>query len=181
MKEESEKFKQVITLIRKSKPVLKSTDEIENEVIRRLSAEKNRGYNLSGIEDIIFGWVYIGWVRRTLVTASVALVLFFALQQGVMMKQISYLSRQGVMIKGESLSSGSFDFEKGMLMYRLSGRKLPSGMITIPEKKMNQLLDSVNILQSEYRELMKLIREDPELRKLVEEKLDEKVRSKTKL
>jgi len=181
MKEESEKYKEVLNLIKKSKPVLKSTDDIENEVIRRISTEKHRGYSISDIEDIIFGWVYIGWVRRTLVIASVSLVLFFALQQGVMMRQISYLSRQGVIIKGESLSSDSYDFEKGILLYRLSGKKLPSGMITIPEKKMNQLLDSVNLLQSEYRELMKLIREDPELRKLVEEKLDEKFGSKTKL
>jgi hypothetical protein len=181
MKEKSEKYNQVLTLIKKSKPVLKNTDEIENEVIKRISVERSQGYRLSDIADVIFGWVYIGWVRRTLVTASVALVLFFAFQQVVMMRQISYLSRQGILIKGESLSSASYDFEKGLLLYRLSGKKLPSGMITIPEKTMNQLLDSVNLLQSEYRELMKLIREDPELRKLIEEKLDEKVRSKTKL
>jgi hypothetical protein len=181
MKEESEKYKEVLTLIKKSKPILKSTGDIENEVIRQISAKKNRGYNLSDIEDLIFGWVYIGWVRRTLVSASVALVLFFALQQGVMMRQINYLSRQGVMIEGESLSSGSYDFQKGMLLYKLSGKKLPSGMIAIPEKKMNQLLDSVSELQNEYKELKRLIQEDPELRKLLEEKLAERKNEKTKL
>jgi len=45
----------------------------------------------------------------------------------------------------------------------------------------NQLLDSVSELQTEYKELKKLIQDDPELRKLLEEKLNEKNNAKTKL
>jgi hypothetical protein len=85
------------------------------------------------------------------------------------------------MIQRESLYSNAGEIERGILMYRLSGRRLPSGMITISEKKMNQLLDSVSELQNEYKELKKLIQEDPELRKLLEEKLSEKNNAKTKL
>ena len=181
MKEESEKYKQVLSLIKKSKPLLKDPDQIEDEVIKMVSGKKSRMYSLTDIADVIFGWVYIVWVRRTLVTASVALVLFFTWQQAVMMKQINYLSRQGVMIQRESLYSNAGEIERGILMYRLSGRRLPSEMITISEKKMNQLLDSVSELQNEYKELKKLIQEDPELRKLLEEKLSEKNNAKTKL
>ncbi len=181
MNTESEKYKQVLKLIKKSKPVLSSTDEIENEVIKRISSEKNHRYDLTDITDAIFGWIYIGWVRRTFVTASVALVLFFVWQQGVIMKQISFLSRQSVTVEGESLYSAASGIERGILMYRLSGKRLPSGMITISEKKMNQLLDSVSELQTEYKELKKLIQDDPELRKLLEEKLNEKNNPKTKL
>lgn len=181
MKEESEKYKEVLALLKKSKPFLKSTDEIENEVIRRISAKDSREYGLSDITDVIFGWVYIGWVRRTLVTASVALVLFFAWQQAEMMRQVNFLSRQSAMVQGKSLYSAASEIERGIFVYRLSGRRLPSGMITISEKKMNQLLDSVSELQTEYRELKKLILEDPELRKLLEEKLNEKKDEKSKL
>ena len=46
---------------------------------------------------------------------------------------------------------------------------------------MNELLESVNELQIKYKDLEKLIEEDPELKKLIEEKLIENNRTKIKL
>ena len=71
--------------------------------------------------------------------------------------------------------------EKNLMTYRLAGQRFRSQTITITEKQMNQLLDSVNELQNKYRHLIKLIEDDPEMKKIVEKKLIENNRIKTNL
>ena len=66
-------------------------------------------------------------------------------------------------------------------MYKRSGRRFPSRSITISEKQMKELIDSVNNIQIKYKDLMKLIEEDSELKKYVENKLIENNRTKIKL
>jgi hypothetical protein len=105
----------------------------------------------------------------------------FILQQGIILKQINYLSRQTI----PNSMEGTFDpaeiIEKQLQTYKLSGRRFRSPTITVSEKQMNQLLDSVNKLQIKYKDLMNMIEEDPELKKIVEKKLLENNRTKIKL
>ena len=86
---ESEKYNKVLYILRKSKPVLSSADDIEREVIKKVSGVHQSEIILSDIVDILFGWVYIGWVRRSLIAASFVLVAVFIYQQGVFLKQIN--------------------------------------------------------------------------------------------
>jgi hypothetical protein len=181
MKPESEKYNKVLNILRNSNPILKSTKDIEKEVIKRISMSKQPGCNLTDVIDFLFGWVYIGWVRRSLVTASVFLVLVFVWQQGVMLKQINFLSRQIIVTGGETVNSPARQVEKLLMRYKSSGRSFPSQSITISEKQMKELLDSVNDLKIKYKDLMNLIEEDPELKKYIENKLIENNRSKIKL
>jgi archaellum component FlaC len=67
------------------------------------------------------------------------------------------------------------------MLFKLYSRKLPSQNITISKKQMDTLLESVNDLQTKYKDLMNLIEEDPELKKIVENKLIEMNRTKIKL
>jgi len=66
-------------------------------------------------------------------------------------------------------------------MFKSSSGGFPSRNITISEKQLNQLLESVNELKVQYKDLMELIDENPELRKYIEDKLVEKNSTKTKL
>jgi hypothetical protein len=120
-------------------------------------------------------------VRRTLITASVVLVIVFVYQQGIILKQINYLSRQTIVIDGETASSPAYQIEKMIITYKLSGKRFPSQSITISDKQMKQLLESVNELQIKYNDLKNLIEDDPELRKLIEKKLIENSRTKINL
>jgi len=181
MAKESEKYDKVINLLRKSKPVLDSTEDIEREVINRLSRAKPSGLSLADVIDFLFGWVNIKWIRWSLITASIVLVLFFVYQQSVILKQIEILSNHTTIIEEEPLSRSSYEIGKMVMMYKLSGRKIPAQCITISEKQMEQLLESVNELQVKYRDLLNLIKEDPELKKYIEEKLNENNRIKIKL
>jgi hypothetical protein len=181
MKTESEKYNKVLNILRKSKPVLESTEDIEREVIKRIARVHRSGLNLSEVIDYLFGWVYIGWVRRSLISASIVLVLVFVYQQGVILKRIDFLSRQTIVIDRENISTPANEIEKMLLMYKNSGRRFPSKTITISEKQMKEILESVNELQTKYKDLENLIDGDPELKKMIEKKLIENNHTKINL
>jgi hypothetical protein len=181
MEQESEKYRKVLSILRKSKPLLNSTEDIEREVIKRISKNTQSGLDFSGLADFMFGWVYIGWIRRSFIAASFVLVIVFVLQQGVILKQISYLGRQPIIINCEFTSRPAGEIEKKLMIYKLSGRRFSTRNITMSQKELNHLLESVNELQTEYKELMDLIEGDPELKEMVNKKMVENNYVKFKL
>jgi hypothetical protein len=181
MKAEDEKYNRVLNLIRNSKPALESTEDIENEVIKKITRVNRKGLNLSDIINFLFAWVYIGWVRRSLIGASIVLVLVFIYQQNIILRRIEVLSKQTVAIDKEYISTPADEIENLLTVYRNSGRRFPSRTVTISEKQMRELIKSVNELQIKYKDLESLIEEDPELKKLIEKKLVENNRTKINL
>jgi hypothetical protein len=177
----SAKYQKVLNILRKSKPLLDSTGDIETEVMRKIKRVKKSGISFSDLLDFLFSWVYIGWVRRSLIAASAFLVLIFVFQQSIILKQINLLSRQSIEFDGENLLTSSNLIEKRLMSYKISGRRFPSKSITISEKQLRLLLDSVNKLQLQYKDLVNIIEEDPELKKLIENKLNENKLTKFKL
>jgi hypothetical protein len=177
----SEKYREVLKLLRRSKPKLDSTEDIEREVIKRVSVIPNHGPGFSEIVDFLFGWVYIGWVRRSLIAASFVLVALFIYQQSIILKRINLLSRQAVVSDGLNISIPSDRIEKLMKAYRLSGARFHSKRGSIALEEVEQLLESVNELQDRYKDLLNLIEEDPELKKIIEQRLKDSNRLKIKL
>jgi hypothetical protein len=171
MKPGSEKYDKVINLLRKSEPKLDSTADIEREVIRRITEIENSGFNISEVIDFLFGWVYIGWVRRSLITASVVLVMIFVYQQSVILKRIDAISRQTIVTDKGSVSTSADQIEKMMTVYKMTGRVFQSKTKTISEKQMKELLETLKELQTNYRDLEDLIEGDPQLKRLIEQKL----------
>jgi hypothetical protein len=174
MKADNEKYNRVIDLLRNSKPSPDDTASIEREVIRRVSSSRLPGSALSEALDFLFGWVYIGWIRRSLIAASIALVFIFIYQQAAILKKIDFLSRQTIILNHNQANPG--DFEKLLTEYRNSGRRFSSGSFTFSEKQLKELFDSVNEMQIKFKDLEQLINEDPELKKLIEKKLDNRKR-----
>jgi hypothetical protein len=176
-----EKYSRVVNQLRKSRPYLTSTKEIEEAVIKRISKASNRKPNISVIIDFVFGWVYIGWVRRSLITASVLLVAIFVWQQSIIIERINILTEQVPVIQRESSSGNTDNIEKYRTIYTNLELKLHSGAITLSEKNVNEILDSLKELQVKYRDLENIINSDPDLRKYIEKKLLEVNNSKIKL
>ena len=181
MKPENEKYDKVLNLLRQSKPLLSSSEEIEKEVIKRIQNPNRLTANLSETFDFLFGWVYIGWVRRSMIATSVILVLIFVYQQGVILKRIDSLSKQTIVTGRESVLTPANEIEKLLTIYKNSGRIFPSKTITITESQMKELLESVKELQIKYKDLENIIEADPELKKLIDNKLLEKDRTKINL
>ena len=181
METESEKYKKVLNLLRNSKPELDSTEDLEIEVIKKISEIHHYRLSFSETVDFLFGWVYIGWIRRALITASVILVLIFVLQQGIILRRIDILSRQTFIIDKEKSSATESEIDKLLMVYKNSGLRLPSKTVTISEKEMQELLESVNELKLKYKDLEDIIDSDPEIKKLIEKKLNENNRLKINL
>ncbi len=181
MIKENENYKKVIDLLRKSKPLLDSANSIEENVLKRLSKENHAAITFSDIVNFFFGWIYIEWVRRSLIAASVLLVMIFVYQQAVILKQIDYLSRRTVIVDEGAPKPLSGDIEKRLLIYKFSGKKFSAGEFNISRQQLDQLLESINELQYKYRDLINVINSDPELKKYIEQKLNEKNKSETNL
>jgi hypothetical protein len=181
MKTENEKYDKVLNLLQKSIPLLNTTSDIENEVIGRVKKLNQSGVNLSEAIDFLFGWVYIGWVRRSLISASMVLILIFVYQQGVILKRIEVLSRQTVIVDKEKASSSSDEIDKLLTLFRNSGHRFPTKNITISESQIKELQESLKEMQIKYKDLENLIDSDPELKNLIEKKLMENNRTKINL
>ncbi len=181
MEIENDKLEKILHLLRKAEPVLISTDEIEEEVIRRISKSNSMDVLLSNAVGFLFGWIYIGWVRRSMVAVSIVLVVLFIWQQALLMKQINYLSSQVIFSEAEYVSDESDVIEKKLMMYKLSGKKLPVQYITISKKQMDLLLESVSDLEEKYKDLLYMIQEDPELKRYIENKVIELNKTKDKI
>ncbi len=170
---ESEKYRKVLNILRKSKPSFNRSEDIEEQVLNRIGRMNKKRRPPFDVVDYLFGWVYIGWVRRSLIAASVVVVLFFIYQQTVILKQVKSLSRQTIVFGNETFPSSASEIEKRLMLYKISDQWASDGVLKISEKQMVQLLDSYNELQGRYKNLIRLIEQDPELKKSVEKKLNE--------
>ncbi|MCX6330350.1 MAG: hypothetical protein NTZ85_12675 [Bacteroidia bacterium] len=178
MKEEEKKYERILRILRDSKPVLSNPEDIEENVIRKIQKPIKSEQKEFDFFDYLFGWVYIGWVRTGLVAASVLIISVFAYQQSLILKRINTLEKQTIISGNQFVTETNADVEEKMMLYKLTGRKLPKGNITVSEKKMKQFMNSYNELQDKYKDLVKIIEENPELKKLIEEKLSEKNKKK---
>ncbi|MFZ0281249.1 MAG: hypothetical protein WAL29_06355 [Bacteroidales bacterium] len=173
MKEENENYNKVIRILRKSKPELKGIEIIEENVIKQINKTQNRHNPIQDLIDALFSWIYIGWVRKSLVAASIFLVLFFVYQQTLILKGVNSISKQTIVNGTGTFSVSEEDLGKQLMMYRLNRRRLPSPDLEISEKQIRELLDSYRELQDKYSGLVKIIEEDSVLREYIERKLDE--------
>jgi hypothetical protein len=181
MKPGNEKYKKVLNLLRNSKPEFDSTEDLEIEVIKMVKRADRPGINLPDAIDFLFGWVYIGWVRRTLIAASIVLVLVFVFQQGIILKRIDIISKQTVINDKEIVAAPADEIEKLLIGYKNSGKRFTSKTITISEKQMKELFEKVDELKNKYKDLENIIDGDPDLKKLIENKLIENNRTKINL
>lgn len=181
MEDEDVKYERIIKLLRKSKPALTGMNEIELNVINKIEDRIIARPPESTLFSYLFGWVYIRWIRRGLIAASFLIVAIFVYQQSVILKRINNLDRQTMLIENHILTGPSDNIEGKLLFYKFSGRKLRSGKLQLSQKQIEQLLDSYGELNSRYRDLLKLINENPELKKYVEEKLNDHTKVKLNL
>jgi hypothetical protein len=173
MSDENKKYEKVLDLLKRSKPVFTDPEAITEKIMRQLQQEKSKVSLPELIIEYLFGWVYVGWIRRSLVATALMVVVFFGYQQTIIMKRINDLTEQRIP-NGELIQTDQTDnIENRLLIYRLTGRKFSDGKITVSDKEINDLIRSVNKLQVKYRDILDLIDNDPQLKKYVEEKINE--------
>jgi hypothetical protein len=181
MEQEKDKYEKVLEILRRTNPVLSQPDEIKERILNRILEKQKPGSDLQDLIGFIFGWTSITWVRRSLITASVVLVIIFVFQQSKIMKQISHLSSQIESYERDASGVPGGYPERRMMLLRFSERKYPFFKKAGSDKQVEELFRTIDKLKMEYKELDKLIEDDPELKKLIEKKLSEIDGNKIKL
>jgi hypothetical protein len=179
MKSESSKYDKITDILKKSEPVLTGGEIIEEKVMERIMDKKKTDGSYNFL-DSLFGWVYIGWMRKGLVAASILIVALFAFQQSILIKRVSSLERQTIPISPSFIKGVPDDFESAFMFDMQSGKISLKGE-KLSEKQLKQLVKSINDLQTSYSNLIKLFEDNPELRQYLENKLSEKDRKKINL
>lgn len=177
MKTDKEKYEKIVEALRNSIPELTLYDSIEERVIERISKKNDK--DQTGIFDLFFGWIYIGWVRKSLIAASFAMLGFFLWQQNNIMNQINDLSSRIRENDRMVTYDPSAALEKRQMLLKYSRER--SGGYYMSEEDLTKILDSINHLNIRYKNLLEMIDSDTLLKKKVEDKLEKKLGSKIKL
>ncbi len=171
------KYEKVISFLKKSEPTLTHGEIIEEKVMERISLE-GTGRTAFNILDYLFGWVYIGWVRRGLVFASILIIGLFAFQQALILKRINSLEKQTVADGNRVPGTFPGDIEAKFMLFQYPGSMLPLQKNKLSEKQMEKILQSINKLQEQYHDLFQLVESNPGLKQFIENKLSENDKKK---
>lgn len=181
MATEGRKYERVLNILRKSKPELTGLNNIEEAVLHEIQQSGSRKLEGFNLFDYLFGWVYIGWARNVLVTVSVFFITLFIYQQSLILKRISLLENQTIVTGSQFVSNPSAEIEYKLLQNQLLLRKLNIGQVTITKRQLEKFMDSYNNLEHKYEDLIQIIDDDPELKQMLEKKLNEKNKKKFNL
>lgn len=168
MSGEEKKYEEIIKLLRKSSPEFHDQEEMEENVMKIIEGSRQKANQSETFFDYLFWWADIGWVRKSLVFASILIVVIFGYQQTVMLKRLSNLNNQPVITGNQMVTYSSLKLRDDYLF--LSGyENLNLKNLKTTDKRVKKLVKSYNELREKYKELEKLIDEDPELKKFIEE------------
>lgn len=173
MKNEDEKYQKILEILRKSRPRLSDESEMADEVIRRIREVKNKESIIDILIDSLFGWVYLDWVRRGLVGASILLISVFVYQQACILKQVKDISRQVVVSGNEGASVFSSEPDKRLTLYKMTAPFSTGSDLKISETELKEIMNSYYELQGKYSNLLRIIEENPDLKELIEQRLND--------
>lgn len=172
MESESEKTAKLLKTLKSSRPVFINKDAITDEVIRLIEKERTRITVPEMIYDFLFGWVYVGWMRRIMIAVSVGLIMVIGYQQVIILKRIDTLSGKTFIEKGAVKTRLPGQLFVTLNRYKLLGKKPSAGEINVSEQEIEKFINSLNDLQLRYRDLFELIENDPDLKRYVEERIN---------
>ena len=181
MAEEESKYMSLLNILRKSTPELTGIGDIEGKVLNAIQQTGKKKREKFNLFDYFFGWVYIRWVRVSLVTVSVFFIGLFIYQQSLILRRISLLENQSIITGSQFVRSPYSGLEDKLMLKKLSVRNMNAGSITITERQLEKYMNSYNELEHKYKDLIQLINGDPELKQMLEKKLTEKNKKKFNL
>ena len=138
--------------------------------VRQLKKRSNRS-NILG--EIIFGWIYVGWIRKSLITIAALVIIFFGYQQAVILRKINSLSSQTYTNTIEPETSIADDISARMVYYRFAGKSFTEHELNVSEKEIDKLVVEIRKLKIKYEDLLYMIENDSQLNEYFEKKLNQ--------
>ena len=172
MDQEHEKYENVMKMLRRSRPDPGDPEQLSEKVISQIQKQRRSASLTEVISEFIFGWVYIGWMRRSMVTAAICLMLLFGYQQAILMRKVDALSSMSF-VEGNVQQAGDFTgLEARTKIYTLFGRKtFERQMEMAKQKELDKFIESVNDLREQYKDVFRMIESDPQAKKYIDEHL----------
>jgi hypothetical protein len=168
MNPEEKKYEEIISLLKKSSPELNDKERMTDQILDTIEFNRLKIKPTETFFDYLFWWVNIGWVRRSLVIASILLLMIFGYQQTVILKRLNDLNRQPVITGSQMVSFSSLKFRNDY-SFVVNTEVLNSKNLIITDRKVKKLMKSYKEITEKYKELQKIIEDDPELMKYLEE------------
>jgi hypothetical protein len=181
MDEEQERFENVIKLLRMSQPEMGDAEKFSEKVIGKIRQERTRVSVTELIYEFIFGWVYVGWMRRAMVTSAICMMLYIGYQQTVTLKRIETLSLRSVVDVDLMKTGMNSTIPDRWKPYAIFGKRTNGGRMEITEKRLDKFIESFNEFQKQNEEIFRLIETDPKSKEYVEERLYKKGSAKNKI
>ncbi len=157
----------------KAKPALPHPELLENVVIERIRSKDNRSTMLTGLIEAVYGWIYVGWVRRSFISAALAIFAVFVYQQANILRSVRSLQKEVVSIRSGQPSVNVRDLERKLTLFKISSKIGYESTIEINESQLKEFVDSYRKLELKYENLNRLIQEDTLLKKYIEEEFEE--------
>jgi hypothetical protein len=175
MEAEDKKYEKILNMLRISQPVLSDKDifDVTEKVMRHLQEGKSKVNIPELIIEFLFGWVYIGWVRKSMVAVAVVIAVVFGYQQALIIKRINDLSGQRIQNGSAVMTNLKDEITDKIMIYRFKGGRFADERKTISEREIDELIKSLNKLQVKYKDLFYIIENDPELKKYIEDRIKE--------
>ena len=114
-----------------------SAEEIEREVIRQVSSIAGQETPSFSFYDLLFGWTNIVWIRRSLITVSVMLVVLFVYQQSMIVRQLNWLTIQVISDQAKSVSYSRSGIADRYKLLKISGSRINYQNRTLSETEIN--------------------------------------------
>jgi hypothetical protein len=166
------KYDDLVELLKKSAPVLNNADTVKENIMREIRRDKAGNRIRSTIEEFLFGWIYVGWMRRSLVTAAAVVILVFGYQQLLIIRKINNLADHRIENSSAVMTSISDDINSRLMYYRITGKNPSNDKINVSEKEINKLIIEINKLKLKYEDLLYMIENDPQLKEYFETRLN---------
>ena len=181
METESERLNKILESLRISRPLLVDKEAVTDRIIQQIESDRTSLKFAEIIYDFLFGWVYIGWMRRIMVASALFLTVLFGFQQAMVIKKINQLSGQIYSESGAIKTDLPAKFPGVLKIYRFMGKSIVPDNTDISEKEIDKLIESINELQIQYRDLLEIIENNPQLKKNIEQRLYNQETQKPKI
>jgi len=139
--------------LRSHNPELKERDAMIRNIMDDTS-EKVRDKGINPVLNFLFGWTDHLWVRRGLVTISLALVFVFVFQQFRIVNRIGQLENRMVESNTEQIvrQQGEHVLMNSVIMKEFEESEFGDSLL-VADKDLRELIISYSELQQRYKEL----------------------------
>jgi hypothetical protein len=170
MKVNEEEYDRFTKVMGRSHNAHAHPDLLAERIIGRVLGESRKAGNRLTMQELVFGWTSVGWVRRSLAFASLLMVCLFVYQQFEIMsgvRDINLRMKSGGGIEVRPAASFEPGQDPGL---RSLTSSLPHGVdsIKVSVDDISKLIESYRELELSRERINWILRRNPDILRMIE-------------